>query len=160
MQQRQQAPCHPYRTAGQRTVYHAAAPQQQRRRRRKKKKRHPGRLLLGLVFCVGVGVLLASGAWRGLVPKVPGHYTIALDAGHGGADMGATGLISEVDLTETTVRALLDPKAFAAGPASGIEQLSLFAAPEIQALAQGGMPLHTAANTVREEAVQCMMRQM
>ena len=61
---------------------------------------------------------------------------------------------------ETTVRALLDPKAFAAGPASGIEQLSLFAAPEIQALAQGGMPLHTAANTVREEAVQCMMRQM
>lgn len=107
MQKRQEPSRSPYREAGRRTVYRAPAPPQQvRRRRRRKKKRHPGRLLLGLVLCVGVGVFLAGGAWRGLVPKVPGHYTIALDAGHGGVDLGATGLLNEVDLTEATVRAL------------------------------------------------------
>lgn len=107
MQKRQEPSRSPYREAGRRTVYRAPAPPQQvRRRRRKKKKRHPGRLLLGLVLCVGVGVFFMGGAWRGLVPKVPGHYTIALDAGHGGVDLGATGLLNEVDLTEATVRAL------------------------------------------------------
>ena len=107
MQNRQEPQRNPYREAGRRTVYRAPAPPQQvRRGRRRKKKRHPGKLLLGLVVCVGVGVLFMGGAWRGLVPKVPGHYTIALDAGHGGADLGATGLLNEVDLTEATVRAL------------------------------------------------------
>lgn len=106
MQKRQEPSRSPYREVQSHTVYRAPAPpQQMRRRRRKKKKRHPGRLLI-LLCVVGAGVFLAGGAWRGLVPKVPGHYTIALDAGHGGVDLGATGLLNEVDLTEATVRAL------------------------------------------------------
>ena len=101
--QKQEPRYSPYSTAP-RTVYHAP-PQPVRRKRRKKKNRHPLRLL-GVVVCMGAAVLLVSGTWRRLLPKVPGHYTIALDAGHGGADLGATGLLNEVDLTEATVRAL------------------------------------------------------
>jgi putative DNA modification/repair radical SAM protein len=57
---------------------------------------------------------------------------------------------------EGTVRALLDPKAFEANT----EQLSLFAAPEVHRLAQGGTPPTLAANWVKEEAVICLARQM
>lgn len=61
---------------------------------------------------------------------------------------------------ENTVRALLDPKAFAVGPASGMEQLSLFAAPEIHLLAGQGVTPRLAAATIREEAVSCLTRQI
>ncbi|MEG2652400.1 MAG: putative DNA modification/repair radical SAM protein [Ruthenibacterium sp.] len=57
---------------------------------------------------------------------------------------------------ETTVRALLDPQAFSAGN----EQLSLFAAPTIQALAEGGLPVRLAAKAMEEEAVSCLTAQM
>lgn len=57
---------------------------------------------------------------------------------------------------DTTVRALLDPKAFCAGN----EQLSLFAAPEVQRLADGGTPLALAGKMIQEEAVSCLTAQM
>lgn len=61
---------------------------------------------------------------------------------------------------ENTVRALLDPKAFAVGPVSGIEQLSLFTAPDVHLLATTGASPRLAAQIVREEAVACLARQM
>ncbi|MEG3073854.1 MAG: helix-hairpin-helix domain-containing protein, partial [Ruthenibacterium sp.] len=61
---------------------------------------------------------------------------------------------------DTTVRALLDPKAFAIGEATGMEQLSLFAAPDLQRLASEGYAPQIAAQTVKEEAVACILRQM
>ena len=61
---------------------------------------------------------------------------------------------------DTTVRALLDPKAFAVGEATGMEQLSLFAAPSLQTLAAAGFAPRVAAQTVREEAVACLLQQM
>lgn len=57
---------------------------------------------------------------------------------------------------EQTVRALLDPNAFN----FGCEQLSLFSAPAVQQLADGGMSLPRAGAEVREEAVSCLVREM
>ena len=50
---------------------------------------------------------------------------------------------------ETVVRALLDPKAFNAG----CEQLSLFSAPQVQLLADNGLPPRIAGRMVEEEVV-------
>ncbi len=57
---------------------------------------------------------------------------------------------------EQTVRALLDPKAFNFGS----EQLSLFSAPAVQTLADGGMAPRLAGALVREEAVACRVRSL
>lgn len=57
---------------------------------------------------------------------------------------------------ESTVRALLDPKAFGVGT----QQLSLFAAPDIQALAGSGVPRQLAAQQTAAEVVSCLAAQM
>ena len=57
---------------------------------------------------------------------------------------------------ESTVRALLDPKAFGIGT----EQLSLFAAPAVQSLCATGLAPALVANTLREEAVSCLAHQI
>lgn len=71
--------------------------------RRRKKKRRGGllrRILAAVVlFAIGYcGFLLYYGAGK--------PYTVALDAGHGGGDVGAEGVIQEVALTERTVAEL------------------------------------------------------
>ena len=74
-------------------------PPKRRRRRRRK-----GGLLRKLRFAV---VLFLVGYVGFLVYYNFGKpYTVALDAGHGGADVGAEGVIQEVALTEQTVAAL------------------------------------------------------
>lgn len=55
-----------------------------------------------------------------------------------------------------TVRALLDPVAFS----NGAQQLSLFAAPDIHTLAAQGMSPSLAIQTVKENAVSCLARQL
>ncbi|MBQ5754958.1 MAG: putative DNA modification/repair radical SAM protein [Oscillospiraceae bacterium] len=57
---------------------------------------------------------------------------------------------------ETVVRALLDPAAFN----QNCEQLSFFAAPQVQQLAAQGVAPRLAGQYAREEAVQCIARQM
>lgn len=73
------------------------APQRHRRRRRGGLLR---RLTFGvLLFLIGYAGFLAYAAFAK-------PYTVALDAGHGGADVGAEGIIQEVELTERTVSEL------------------------------------------------------
>lgn len=77
--------------------------EQPRRRRKRKQKRRGGmfrRLIQAvLLFAVGYcGFLMYYSASK--------PYTIALDAGHGGDDVGAEGVIQEVELTERTVAEL------------------------------------------------------
>lgn len=55
---------------------------------------------------------------------------------------------------ERIVRALIDPGVFNAG----CEQLSLFSAPAVQQLADGGMAPRLAGQTVKEEAVRCLAK--
>ena len=55
---------------------------------------------------------------------------------------------------EETVRALLDPKAYSVT----CEQLSMFAAPDIQTLAASGMPARKAADEGKENAVSCLVK--
>ena len=74
-------------------------PPKRRRRRRRK-----GGLLRKLCFVL---MLFLVGYVGFLVYYNFGKpYTVALDAGHGGADVGAEGVIQEVALTEQTVAAL------------------------------------------------------
>ena len=55
---------------------------------------------------------------------------------------------------EEAVRALLDPKAYSVT----CEQLSMFAAPDIQALASQGLAPHLAAREGKENAVSCLVK--
>ena len=55
---------------------------------------------------------------------------------------------------EETVRALLDPKAYSVT----CEQLSMFAAPDIQTLAAPGMSARKAADEGKENAVSCLVK--
>ena len=55
---------------------------------------------------------------------------------------------------EETVRALLDPKAYSVT----CEQLSMFAAPDIQTLAASGMSARKAADEGKENAVSCLVK--
>lgn len=76
------------------------APQPKRRKRRRRKGGIFRRLLVVLLlFVLGYGGFFAY--YRYGKP-----YTVALDAGHGGNDVGSVGVIEEVTLTEQTVTAL------------------------------------------------------
>ena len=55
---------------------------------------------------------------------------------------------------ERITRALIDPGVFNAG----CEQLSLFSAPAVQQLADGGVPPRLAGQMVQEEAVRCLAK--
>lgn len=73
------------------------------RQRRKKRKRKGGLMkklkLAVILFLIGyVGFMVYYTFSK--------PYTIALDAGHGGVDIGAEGIINEVELTERTVAEL------------------------------------------------------
>lgn len=61
-------------------------------------------LLLGIALCLLL-CLAVNGIQPPSGPPQP-PYTIALDAGHGGTDLGAMGVASEVELTETTTAIL------------------------------------------------------
>lgn len=86
--------------------------------RRRKRKRRRLRLLLILLLAVLVPVAAAANRRRprdsrlpdpseagqaALIPTGGAPYTVALDAGHGGADVGAQGFVTESALTEETV---------------------------------------------------------
>ena len=75
-------------------------PKHKKRRRRKK----------GLLHRLVVFVLLFTVGYCGFYVyyRYGKPYTVALDAGHGGDDVGAEGIIQEVELTEQTVSALAD----------------------------------------------------
>jgi N-acetylmuramoyl-L-alanine amidase len=78
---------------------------QHRRHRRKKRKRGLLRRRLmkwGLLFCLGAVLYLGYTFYM----QWSKPYTVALDAGHGGEDSGAEGLVQEAVLTEDTVEAL------------------------------------------------------
>lgn len=76
-------------------------PQKQRRRKKRKRKGGLGRkLILAVVlFLLGYGGFM-------MYYTFSKPYTIALDAGHGGLDVGAEGILNEVELTERTVAEL------------------------------------------------------
>ena len=73
------------------------------RQRRKKRKRKGG-----LVKKLKLAVILFIIGYVGFMVyyTFSKPYTIALDAGHGGWDVGAEGIIQEVELTERTVAEL------------------------------------------------------
>ena len=74
------------------------------RQRRKKRKRKKGLLMRKLILVV---VLFVTGYVGYMVyDAFRKPYTVALDAGHGGVDIGAEGIINEVELTERTVAEL------------------------------------------------------
>lgn len=91
--------------------YHRRTPPP-RRRRRTTKRTQQRRLALLLLAGLCVAVLLFVLLFRpGSTPnKAPEAltppYTIMLDAGHGGGDVGAEGLVQEVEMTERTVALL------------------------------------------------------
>ncbi len=78
-------------------------PQQGKHKRRRRRKK-------GLLHRLVVFVLLFTVGYCGFYVyyRYGKPYTVALDAGHGGDDIGAEGIIKEVDLTEETVSALAD----------------------------------------------------
>ena len=78
-------------------------PMAQTRQRRKKRKRKGGLVkklkLAVILFLMGYGGFM-------IYYTLSKPYAIALDAGHGGWDIGAEGIIQEVELTERTVSEL------------------------------------------------------
>ena len=78
-----------------------------RRIARQKRRRFFLALLLPAALLAG-GWLLGRGA--GILRRIahPGVYVIAVDAGHGGADTGARGVVQESDLTAQTAQSLTD----------------------------------------------------
>lgn len=91
----------------QRTRRSAAA--MRARCRRKRFKRAVFLALLVCVFLIGRKIILsrfAAGEKTQPYEKGEAPWCIALDAGHGGADCGAQGFVSEAEMNEQTVRAL------------------------------------------------------
>ncbi len=80
------------------------APRPKRRRRRRKKSG------LRLIFAFALLFLLGAVGYQGyqLYERIQKPYLIALDAGHGGSDSGALGIVDEVVLTENTTAFLHD----------------------------------------------------
>lgn len=81
------------------------------RYRKRQKRRFPLPVLLfALAACALVCALLLyfrrTGKAKTPYYKGEAPWRIGLDAGHGGSDPGAQGLVSELDMTEQTVRAL------------------------------------------------------
>ena len=76
------------------------------RQRRKHRKRRKGGLLKKLKLAVILFIIGYVGFMVYYTFSKP--YTIALDAGHGGWDVGAEGILQEVELTERTVSELKD----------------------------------------------------
>lgn len=75
-----------------------------RRKRQAAKKRRTRfrRLLVAFViFWIGYGAFH-------VYDKIKHPYCVAIDAGHGGADVGAVGIINEVELTESTAELLVE----------------------------------------------------
>lgn len=83
-------------------------PEKQKRmaeaRQRRKKRKRKGGLLKKLKLAVILFILGYVGFMVYYTFSKP--YTIALDAGHGGVDIGAEGIINEVELTERTAAEL------------------------------------------------------
>ncbi|MBQ8734181.1 MAG: N-acetylmuramoyl-L-alanine amidase [Anaerotignum sp.] len=83
-------------------------PEKQKRmaeaRQRRKKRKRKGGLVKKLKLAVILFILGYVGFMVYYTLSKP--YTIALDAGHGGWDVGAEGIIQEVELTERTVAEL------------------------------------------------------
>ena len=73
-------------------------------RQRRKKRKRKGGLVKKLKLAVVLFILGYVGFMVYYTFSKP--YTIALDAGHGGVDIGAEGIIQEVELTERTVAEL------------------------------------------------------
>ena len=79
-------------------------PRKKAGRHRKKKRRKKAFLMRKLILAVVLFVIGYVGYMVYDVFSKP--YTVALDAGHGGVDIGAEGIINEVELTERTVAEL------------------------------------------------------
>ena len=73
-------------------------------RQRRKKRKRKGGLMKKLKLAVILFIIGYVGFMVYYTFSKP--YTIALDAGHGGWDVGAEGIIQEVELTERTVAEL------------------------------------------------------
>ncbi len=75
---------------------------QEREKRRRKKKRK------NMLWKIAVFVVLFAVGYGGFLLYYSSSkpYTIGLDAGHGGVDIGAKGIIQEVELTERTMAEL------------------------------------------------------
>ena len=104
-------------------AYSAPPPRQTRAARaaaRKRKRRaHRLRLMLLLSLAILIPITLsayrrrpkdarlpdapAEGMSAALIPESGPPYTIAIDAGHGGTDVGAQGFLNESAMTETTI---------------------------------------------------------
>ena len=78
--------------------------QQHTSRQRKRRRKRKG----GFVKKLKLAAILFILGYVGFMAYYTFHkpYTIALDAGHGGVDIGAEGVINEVELTERTVAEL------------------------------------------------------
>lgn len=86
-------------------------PVRRRRTRRRRRRFSPGLLiaaavLLGIAAAALVLLVSAISSRSKGYDKGQAPWCIGLDAGHGGSDPGAVGLISEADMTEATVQAL------------------------------------------------------
>lgn len=89
---------------------HKQQPAYRQRRRRKKKNKQVITALIIMLF-LAIFALIASlySGYRGrkdTMAAISPPYTIVLDAGHGGGDIGAQGVIQEIEMTETTTRFL------------------------------------------------------
>ncbi len=103
-----------------RTPVHAAPARRTRRAayRRKRRMLHAGAMLLcAILFVLVLGAFGKKAEAAGsessdvhmdpaFLPHEGPPYTIAIDAGHGGSDVGAEGIVDEKIMTETTIRAL------------------------------------------------------
>ena len=96
------------RTGGQPGRRRGTSRSRAQRRRRRRRQRILACAVLFLAAVLFGLVLWQCVHWvSGLLGnKTPGIYTIAVDAGHGGADVGADGLIRECDMTAETAELL------------------------------------------------------